>query len=708
MRSLLQLARCCVLLILTTVLCLAVPACNGKPQAEDVAVLILPTSGAETFSPAPSLRWTPVAGVKDYRVRVAKDNAFTVDLLEDRTPIARYVTPKGLAPGTYFWTVAAVRGNQTGAFSEASTFTVLPHQKIFPVPADADLETMRRIVGEAAAQAPAKVIFAAGAEYRVAPERRIFQLSKVSNLELDGNGATFVITNPTAGFIHLDRCDRVTMRNFVIDYDPLPFTVGTVQTVDLAGGTFTLKADAGMAEFDAPHILKTWLFGVTLDSQTPGRMKTSSALVVGAGSALTRDGDLITVPLGNKDALGAFAPGDKYVQFARKDVSELISAENSNELVFLDNTTFASPASHYVLLYCSDAKVLGCRELIRPGRWFGGNADGVHVRSSEIGPWIEGCTFEGIGDDAVAIYSKGIVILEKPSETTLRLDLGFFTLRPGSSFVVFDPQAGSPVAENLTVKAVTVVPASDRFPAHKLVEFSPGFSRNVVTEFTETSDGNHENDEKRHEARVKDGWKHFQVFDRTAQHHQFMVRRNVMKQVRRFGVIIRAEDGAVENNEFIQNSDSAITLHNEPFFWRNGLHSKNILIQNNIIKDCNFSLSARDKGSINVLIRRVSSEDQGKTWKDIPSEWRGHQGITIRDNSISQWQQRAISVQSANGVEISGNRIETTLQNTLGTAGQYGIYLENVSDAKVTDNTVEASPFLTEAIKEVNCERVIR
>lgn len=647
-----------------------------------------------------------MADVEDYRVRLAKDSAFTIDLVEDRTPIARYVAPKGLEPGTYYWSVAAVKGNATGVFSEVSTFTVLPHQKVFEVPADADLETMQRIVAEAAAAAPAKVVFAAGAEYRIAPERRVFGLTKVSDLEIDGNGATFVITSPTAGFIHFDRCERVTLRNVVIDYDPLPFAVGTVQSVDLAGKTFTIKADPGSPEFDAPHILKSWMFGVALDSKTPGRIKTSTSLVMNPGSNVTRAGDQVTIPMADAARLGSLAHGDKYVQFARKDASELVSGDNSNELVLLDNTSYAAPAGHYMLLYCSDAKVLGCKQLIRPGRWFGGNADGVHVRSSEIGPWVEGCTFEGIGDDSVAIYSKGIVILEKPSDTSLRLDKGFFTLHPGTSFLVFDPQTGTPVAENRIVKAVTDEPQSARFPAHKLVEFSPGFSGAVQTEFTEAAEENHENDEKRYEARVKDGWKYLQVFDRTAQHHQFMVRRNVMKQIRRFGAIIRAEDGAVEENEFFQTSDCAITLHNEPHFWRNGLHSKNILIQNNIIRDCNFSLSAKDKGSINLFLRRISSEDQGKTWKDIDSEWRGHHGITIRNNTISQWQQRAISVQSASNVVIRGNRIGQTLPNTLGGEDQYGIFLENVSDAKVRDNTIEASADLTDAIKEVNCQRI--
>jgi len=651
-------------------------------------VLLSPAAGEQMYYSTPSLRWKPVPGAVDYLVQIAGDAGFSGKVLSDRSPLARYVAPQALEPGVYYWRVAAVEEARVGSFSEASRFEVLPFQKVFAVPADASLEVMQKIVADAAAQTPARVVFAPGAVYRIHPEREAFPLKQVSDLELDGNGATLIFTNPVAGFLSLDQCRRITVRNFVVDFDPVPFSVGTVRSVDLQNNSFTLEADPGMSEFDAPYMLEHWLFGVTLDSSTPGRMKTGSFLLVSADSKLVRTENLVTIPLKRSEMLQTFAPGDKYVQFARKGGNELFRGEHSHELAFLNNTTYAAPAGHYVLLYCDDAKVLGCRELIRPGRWFGGNADGVHVRSSEIGPWIEGCTIEGIGDDAVAIYSKGIGILEKPSETSLRLDKGFFTLHPGSEFLVFDPKSGKPVAEALKVKSLVEVPKSDRFPAHWLVEFFPGFSQAVSTD-------------------SKDVWKSCQVFDRTAQHQQFMVRRNVIRQVRRYGAIIRAINGVVEENEFTQTSDSAITLQNEPYFWKNGLQSAGILIQNNTIRDCNFTQKSKDRGSIHVYLRRLNSPNpKESTGNDAPSAWRGHQDITIRNNMIRQWQQRGISIQSAKDVRVTGNRIEEALPNTLGTKAQYGIYLENVADAKVENNTVAASPLVTEAMKMVDCENV--
>ncbi len=671
-------------------LCVLVPfgfAGCGERGRQAVPEGISPLPGAQTYSPAPSLRWKPVEGAADYTVQIARNAAFTEGLMNDRTPIPRYVAPQGLEPGTYYWRVAAVRGSGVGAFSPAASFSILEHRKVFPIPPDADLEMMRKIVADASAQAPAKVVFAPGAEYRIAPEAFAFSLRDVSDLELDGNGATLIITRPTAAFLDLSRCGRVTVRNFTIDFDPVPFAVGTVQAVNEKSGTFTVTSDPGMPEFDAPHMLDHWSMGVTLDGRTPGRMKTGSFLVVDTDqSRSSRTGAGFVIALKNPQVAASFAPGDKYVQFARSNGGRsLVVGDHAHEAAFIGITTYAISAGHYVLHYSDDAKVLGCRELIRPGRWFGGNADGVHVRSSGMGPWIEGCTIEGIGDDGIAIYGKGIRILEKPTETSLRLDAEFFTLKPGTEFLVFDPSTGYPIAEKLTVRTVTEVPKDAVRPRHWLVEFSPGFPQAVA-------------------AGEKEPWQNSQVFDRSAQHQDFMIRRNIIRQVRRYGAIIRAVNGAVEENEITQSSDSAITLHNEPRFWRNGLQSENILIQNNVIRDCNFTQSSKNRGSITVLMRKMQFD--GQTWTDVPSSWKGHRNIVIRNNAISQWQQRGIMVQSASDVVVSGNRITEPLPNTLGTSGQYGIYLADVADAVVEGNAVELSPTVTEAIAVVHGEDV--
>lgn len=653
--------------------------------AEEVLRPLSPASGVSIFSPAPSLFWEPVEGVSDYLVEIARDAEFSETVVRDRSPIARFVPAKGLAPGTYYWRVGA----STKKISPGQVLTILAPKNEFPVPADADLEQMRAIVAQAVTQTPARVTFAAGATYRFQPEDILITLKGVQDLEIDGNGANFILTNPVAGLLKMTDCVRVTIRNIIVDFDPLPFSVGTVTAVDASAGTFTLKLDPGMPDFDAPHMLKHWTWGVVLDGSTPGRMKTGTRLVMHTvKEKLVRSGDdVFTFTLPEPQSTKFFAPGDKWVQFSRSNGGRgLVDAEKCREITFLGVTSYAVSAGHYSLFGCDDVKVLGCKALIKPGRWFGGNADGMHVRTNGVGPWVEGCTFEGLGDDGIAFYGKGINILEKTSKTSLRLDKTFFTLKPGSKFLVFNPATGEPVAEERTVVSATEVAAGDGQPAHWQVEFTPGFDAEIVT-------GN------------KDAWRNSQVFDRTNQHNDFMIRRNTIQQIRRYGAILRVVRGAVEDNTFRQTSDSAITLQNEPRLWRNGLQSQDVVIQRNTITDCNFTDSSRNRGSIHVTLRAMG-DAMDQNWNLTTSPWKGHRNIAIRDNIISQWRHRAISVESARNVVIAGNRISDHLPTLFPDDEEYPIYLGQVDGAEVRNNIIADPGTFSEDIKVVDSENV--
>lgn len=661
--------------------------CGGTFSAigEETPKPLAPVSGTSIFSPAPSLTWEPVAGVSDYSVEIARDVGFSEIVVKDRTPIARFVPVKGLEPGTYYWRVGA----STQKVSSGQLLTILAPKNEFPVPANADLAQMRDIVAQAARQTPARVTFAAGVTYRFHPEDNLITLKGVQDLEIDGNGADFVLTNPIAGLLEMTDCARITIRNITVDFDPLPFSVGTITAVDASAGTFTLKLDPGMPTFDAPHMLKHWTWGVILDGSTPGRMKTGSRLVINTvKERLVRSGDdVFTFALPDPQATKFFAPGDKWVQFSRSNGGRgLVDAEQCREITFLGVTSYAVSAGHYSLFGCDDVKVLGCRALIKKGRWFGGNADGMHVRSNRVGPWIEGCTFEGLGDDGIALYSKGISILEKVSDKSLRLDKGFFTLKQGSQFLVFNPATGEALAEERTVVSTTEIPAGNGHPAHWLVEFTPGFDGEVATGH-------------------KDAWQNTQVFDRTNQHNDFMIRRNTIQQIRRYGAILRVVRGAVEDNIFNQTSDSAITLQNEPRLWRNGLQSEDVIIQRNKITDCNFTDSSRNRGSIHVVLRAMGDATD-QNWNLTTSPWKGHRNIAIRDNTISLWRHRAISVESARDVSIEGNRISDHLTALFPGDEEYPIYLGQVDGALVSGNTIADPKIFSEDIKVVDSENV--
>lgn len=58
---------------------------------------------------------------------------------------------------------------------------------------------------------------------------------------------------------------------------------------------------------------------------------------------------------------------------------------------------------HYASMDSTDNKFINCKTLVKAGRAFGGNADGIQARANRIGPWIEGCAIDTIGDDGVSM-----------------------------------------------------------------------------------------------------------------------------------------------------------------------------------------------------------------------------------------------------------------------------------------------------------------
>src|SRR4029077_14285559 len=67
-----------------------------------------------------------------------------------------------------------------------------------------------------------------GATYRI---KRPLVLKQLSGFELNGNGAQFINTTRSQT-LQISASNRATIRDLTIDYDPLPFTQGTIAAFD--------------------------------------------------------------------------------------------------------------------------------------------------------------------------------------------------------------------------------------------------------------------------------------------------------------------------------------------------------------------------------------------------------------------------------------------------------------------------------------------
>jgi hypothetical protein len=116
------------------------------------------------------------------------------------------------------------------------------------------LAAISKAAGDAAkAGGPVHIVFNLGknATYRI---NRPLAFKALHGFEFNGNGAQLI--NTTRGStLTISGSSHVTVRDLTIDYDPLPFTQGTIAAFDKAALQITVKVDAGYP--DDPAFLAT-------------------------------------------------------------------------------------------------------------------------------------------------------------------------------------------------------------------------------------------------------------------------------------------------------------------------------------------------------------------------------------------------------------------------------------------------------------------
>lgn len=630
---------------------------TSTPAAPEPPKLTRPAPNSISSLPTFSFEWQPSLGAANYDIEVATDEAFTNVIDRDTVRTPRYVHDQAWPAGDLFWRVRATSPNTTGEFSTGSKVTIQLPAKTYDLPENATVEQIQNLL--LTLETPAVVNFPKDGNLRLAPLNHLIELQGKSDVIFNGNNCRITFTNPVCGLAVFEKSSRILIRDFKVDFDPVPFSVGTIVSTNEEDGSFTLKLDEGMPPFDAPHMLEHWTWGVLLDPAVPGKLLDGAPIVISTRNKQVIRGqdDTFTLKLSAPTQLKYFTPGVKWVQFSRSNGGEeLVGVKESADVTCLNIVNYAISGGHYICTDSTDFKVLHCRSLIKEGRWYGGNADGVHVRSNLLGPWVEGSEWNGIGDDGLALYSKGIFIQKQLSKTKIRVTDEFFNIEPGNQLTVFRPATGSAVAENLTVTSVTPMGSSYD------VSFTPPLAAPL-------------------ELGDRDGTKNDMVFNASKVNSNFTIRYNIFRQIRRFGNVVRAAHGTIENNYFENVSDVPIVLRNEPDHWRNGLQSWDVVITGNVIRDSGFSAGGQGKGQIQTTIYQLGHQD---------GSWRGHRNIVIDNNQIWNWQYYGIKVQGADGVVITRN-LMTSDSNTVFHNSQphIPIQVNNSNDVRISGNFIQ-------------------
>jgi hypothetical protein len=596
-----------------------------------------PVAMESHFIPFPQLFWEPdpraftdVAAPVEYEIQIAKDSGFDNIVDEDLVALARYVPDRPLPIGSYYWRVRAIQsGKPVGPWSAVQGFEILPPDEVVMVDFDPGADNHQPAIQAAVDKAlelnrrgsSVEVRFPPGT-YRARGSKYCFSIDGAERLIINGEGVTLHLLKYDMGGGQILNSRDVLVHGFTIDLpEQRTFLQARVVEIDQAGKSIIVEVDEGSDSYDEPYAVKGITHFSLLDPKIDGRLKTGAANffpITGGAELLEENRFRISLP-----RLSGIEVGDRLVHFVRVAGTSLFSANNSHRLTYYQITNHSISGGHYVGVSCSQIALLHCRSDLLGDRWYGGNADGVHIRGNRIGPWIENSSFNAIGDDGVALYSRPV----RASQTwpygqrnALIITSEFFDLEPGDHVSFFNPAEGRIFLET---KVREVAPEGKNF---RVV-----FEDEIPSEL---AFGKSLQDDD-------------QIWNRSTSNGDFMVRNSRFTNIRRFGVVFRAATGVVENCTFDATSSSAVLFFNETQY-PNGLYCSDIIIRNNTMNDCAF-----DNMPLGVIVMEFRRRETDGLAADF-----GPRRVLIENNRITNTSATPIQLGGAKDIILRDNTID--------------------------------------------------
>lgn len=616
-----------------------------------------------------------IADPENWEIQISGDSSFSTVEKSAVVALARFVPNSELTSGTKYWRVRCldVAGN-AGAWSETRSFELAAPLVSVNIPAGSSLASVRSMIdGALAGTSPVQIIFSPGTYYFNPPTEDKFCLSITSrkNFVINGNGATFVVQNPKTGFMQFNNSSRAMVKNCFVDYDPLPYTAGTVvaKSTSTTDAWLDVQLLDGFPDYTGYMTESSQYHIIVMNPAYPGRLAGGRDNFYAMEQRFDKLADRkYRFYLDTDSKISELAVGDTITKVARYNAAPVISVGNGcEELTFKSLVAYAGPSGFVTGNHCSKINVLSCSTAVKSGGYLSVDADAVHCQSFRIGPWIESCFFSGQGDDAVNIYTLPAFVQEQIDSVTVRLykASGAMNLRAGDELIFWNPGTSEILGRR---KISSVVEA-------------PAFWEVVCDGSVGTLDpGNTLSDTH--------------VYDVSRTGNRFLISGNTFADSRRYGNLIKSRDGVISNNGYNALSSSAIFIGNDPYFWGEGFLSENIKIYDNRIYSCGFDLGFLSQGWGAILIESVK-------YPHAMADYSSHRDIFIYNNLIHNWEKSAIRANKTENLHVVGNTISAS-KSGFRKPGNYVIDLNSINGYLVEDNVISDTRSWDDDVRILN------
>lgn len=487
---------------------------------------------------------------------------------------------------------------------------------------------------------------------------------ELEHVTIEGNGATLVFTDPLIATLVFRGGRDITIRNLTLDYDPVPFTQGTITAYSAEPQSVQLSLDDGFPGLD--HQMFDRAAEVYALVHEP-----DGSFIQGVRKRGSWDPRIEDISkLGDREyglrinrgfQSGGLEPGRKLTVVARNNMGGLFF--NYVDAPRVQNVAIrATNGGAFLFTVCKDPVVRDCA--VGPPsdseRHIGAVADGIRVINCRSSATIKGCRHELVGDDSVVVQHTLAPVIDMVDDRTVAVEnVHPFVVTAGDVLDVLAPtgERKDPLPPVLEYESRFPLPIEREKPR-------------TITFATSVADRLEEGDYLRNRAT---GSQNFAVRDNEFRNH----RANLIR--------IAASHGIVEGNTLESCSINPIELETDlasqvfsPKGW-----TSDVTVRNNTISRAGLNYYA---GATPVGIHVHHRSAPGH-----PSTGQPNRDITIANNEVTDAAMGGIRVEATRDVSVEGNNLSGLNQLDFPGFADVGLTLDHVETAAVRDNTVQGS-----------------
>jgi len=479
--------------------------------------------------------------------------------------------------------------------------------------------------------------------------------SKWKDFEIDATGAEFIGIDRKSTIFFFDRCENVTLRGAQIRHDPVPFSQGRIVAIAPDRKSLDIRVADGYPRDldDKRYFADEGLILANVFDGTTRLWRRDVADIYGTefvrlGPSLFR---LKTkTPLPDVKLMGELIAwrgnGTADIRIYRCSRMQMLDLSIRSGIGFCIHENEGEGGNYYRYAVTRGPTPEGATE----APLFASNADAFHSSNVRKGPTLEDCLFEFTDDDGIPIHGAYALVADAKPLVIAALSRDF--CRAGDTLRVYDKAGtfqGSAKVESFSL-------AEKNFkPQLGYSEGAHAFQNASKITFAEirTSEP----------LTLKEGWRMANI---DALGSGFVIRRCTIRHVRARGILIKANDGLIEDSLIEGATMAGIALWPEMGHWDESDFSHNITIRNNTLRDVAL-WGTRGNGMAGALT--IGAREGGH----FVASRDGHRDIVIEGNRFERNDGVNILLSTTQGVQIRNNTFLQPMQQASSRGASTGI-----------------------------------